>query len=441
MPATSPFTADTALEGSTIRRITLRLVPFLIVCYVVSFLDRVNVGFAALQMNHDLGFSNTIYGWGAGIFFVGYFLLEVPSNIALERVGARRWIARIMVSWGLVSGAMALVSGTWSFMALRFLLGCMEAGFFPGIILYLTYWFPREHRAKVVGIFMVAIPISSLLGSPVSGALLGLEGTAGLHGWQWLFILESIPAIVLGAAVFVWLPDRPAQAAWLPAPERTWLLARLEAERRLLATARPVPLLQVLTQRKVVLLAVVYSGATASSYGLTLWQPQIIKAFGLTNFQTGLVNAVPFAFACVAMIWWGRRSDQTGERLWHTAIPFFVLAAGLVASVAFASALVPTLLALCIAVVGVYMLKGPYWATATEMLPAATAAAGIAAINSLGNLAGFVGPFLIGAIKDETGSFALALLPLVAFAVLSGIVVLAMGRQVPVTAPAQSPAE
>ena len=428
--------ADT-LERSAIRRITMRLVPFLIVCYFVSFLDRVNVGFAALQMNHDLGFSNTVYGWGAGIFFVGYFLLEVPSNIALERYGARRWIARIMVSWGLVSAAMALVSGTWSFMALRFLLGCMEAGFFPGIILYLTYWFPREHRAKVVGIFMIAIPISSLLGSPISGALLGLEGVVGLHGWQWLFVLEAVPAIVLGFAVLRFLPDKPEAAAWLPTAERDWVLGRLEAERRLLATARHVPLWEVLTQRKVLLLSLVYMGSTASSYGLTLWQPQIIKSFGLTNFQTGLVNGVPFGIACVAMIWWGRRSDQTGERLWHTAIPFFVIAAGLVASVALASALLPTLLALCVAVVGVYMLKGPYWATTTEMLPAATAAAGIAAINSVGNLAGFVGPFLIGYIKDETGSFALALLPLVAFAIVSGLVVLGMGRQVPVTQAAE----
>ena len=427
----------TTVEQSAIRRITMRLVPFLIVCYFISFLDRVNVGFAALQMNTDLGFSATMYGWGAGIFFLGYFLFEVPSNMALERVGARKWIARIMVSWGLVSAAMALVSGPWSFMALRFLLGCMEAGFFPGIILYLTYWFPREHRAKVVGIFMIAIPISSLLGSPVSGALLGMDGIWGLRGWQWLFVLEAIPAVVMGFAVLIWLPDKPGSAAWLPAEERDWLLARLETERRLLATARKVPLWEVLSQRKVLLLALVYAGSAGASYGLTLWQPQIIKSFKLTDFQTGLVNGVPFGIACIAMIWWGRRSDRTGERLWHTAIPFFILAGGLVACMAVATYLVPTLLMLCVAVTGVYMLKGPFWATATEMLPAATAAAGIAAINSIGNLAGFVGPFLIGYIKDATGSFDLALVPLVVLAVVSGLVVLGMGRQVPVAQAAE----
>lgn len=428
------YADDAALESSAIKRITMRLVPFLIVCYFVSFLDRVNVGFAALEMNKDLGFSATVYGWGAGIFFLGYFLFEVPSNIALERFGARKWIARIMVSWGLVSAGMALVSGTWSFMGLRFLLGAMEAGFFPGIILYLTYWFPRAHRAKVVGIFMVAIPISSLLGSPISGAILGMTGIMGLRGWQWLFILEALPSVLLGFAVLVWLPDKPATARWLPQAERDWLARRLDAERRSTATAHTVPLWQILSQRKVLLLAVVYAGSVASSYGLTLWQPQIIKSFGLTNMETGLLNSVPFAFGCVAMIWWGRRSDIKRERLWHTAIPLFVIAGGLVACVAFSTVLLPTVLALCVTLLGVYAVKGPFWATATEMLPAATAAPGIAAINSIGNLAGFVGPFLIGYIKDTTGSFALGLLPLIAFAVVAGLVVLAMGRQTPVLA-------
>ena len=256
---------EAALERSAMRRVTWRLVPFLIACYFVAFLDRVNVGFAALQMNHDLGFSATVYGWGAGIFFLGYFLFEVPSNIALERVGARRWIARIMVTWGIVSAGTALVTGAWSFMGLRFLLGAMEAGFFPGIILYLTYWFPSEHRAKVVGIFMVAIPISSLLGSPVSGAILGMDGVLGLHGWQWLFILEAVPSVLLGFAVWAWLPDRPAAARWLPQDERDWLGRRLEAERQRMATARKVPLWQVVSQRKVLLLALVYAGSVASN--------------------------------------------------------------------------------------------------------------------------------------------------------------------------------
>lgn len=435
MPST---TDEAALERSAISRMTWRLVPFLIVCYFVSFLDRVNVGFAALQMNQDLGFSATVYGWGAGIFFIGYFLFEVPSNIALQRIGARKWIARIMISWGIVSGCMALVTGVWSFMTVRFLLGVMEAGFFPGIILYLTYWFPSEHRAKVIGIFMVAIPISSLLGSPVSGALLGMTGVLGLRGWQWLFVLEALPAVILGIVVLAWLPDRPAMALWMPQAERDWLTRKLEAERARSATTHKMPIWQVLSQRKVLLLALIYSGSVASSYGLTLWQPQILKSFGLTNLQTGLINSLPFAFGCAAMIWWGRRSDQKRERMWHTAIPMFVCAAGLVACVAFAASLVPTVLALCFTLLGVYAIKGPFWATATEMLPAATAAAGIAAINSLGNLAGFVGPFLIGVIKDATGSFALGLVPLIAFAVVAGLVVLFMGRQSPaIAAPAE----
>ena len=428
---------EAALERSAVRRVTLRLVPFLIVCYFVAFLDRVNVGFAALQMNKDLGFSPIVYGWGAGIFFFGYFLFEVPSNIALERVGARRWIARIMVSWGVVSAGTALVTGTWSFMALRFLLGAMEAGFFPGIILYLTYWFPSEHRAKVVGIFMVAIPISSLLGSPVSGLVLGMNDTLGLRGWQWLFILEAVPSVLLGLAVLRWLPDRPAAARWLPEAERDWLRRRLDAERERTAAAPAQSLWQVLSQRKVLLLALVYAGSVASNYGLTLWQPQIIKSFGLTDFETGLLNSVPFAFGCVAMVWWGRRSDRKRERLWHTALPLFTCAAGLVGCVAFAASLVPTVLALCVTLLGVYAVKGPFWATSTEVLPPATAAAGIAAINSVGNLAGFVGPFLIGAIKDATGSFALGLLPLIAFAVVAGFVGLAMGRRPAVTVPAE----
>jgi ACS family tartrate transporter-like MFS transporter len=314
----------------------------------------------------------------------------------------------------------------------------MEAGFFPGIILYLTYWFPSEHRAKVVGIFMVAIPVSSLLGSPISGAILGMSGVLGLRGWQWLFILEALPSVLLGLAVLVWLPDRPATASWLPPAERDWLGRRLEIERRRTATAQKVPLWQVLSQRKVLLLALVYAGSVASSYGLTLWQPQILKNFGLTDFQTGLMNSVPFAFGCAAMIWWGRRSDLKRERLWHTAIPLFVCAIGLVACMVFASSLLLTILALCFTLVGVYAVKGPFWATSTEMLPAATAAAGIAAINSIGNLAGFVGPFMIGYIKDATGSFTLGVVPLIAFAAVAGLVVLVMGKQTPVvTAPAE----
>ncbi len=418
---------DAELERSAIKRMTWRLLPFLIVAYFIAFVDRVNVGFAALQMNKDLGFTPTIYGWGAGIFFLGYFLFEVPSNIMLERFGARRWIMRIMISWGIVSGATALVTGTWSFIGLRFLLGAMEAGFFPGIILYLTYWFPSAHRARIVGIFMVAIPISSLLGSPVSSAILGMDGIMGLHGWQWLFMIEAIPSVVLGLFTLAWLPDRPATATWLPQAERDWLARRLADDEARIPAAPKTSLWKVLTHPRVLLLALVYAGSTASNYGLTLWQPQIIKSFGLTNMQVGLVNGLPFAFGVVAMIWWGRRSDQVQERRWHTALPLFLCGGGLVACLMFTT-LWPTMIALTVTLMGVYALKGPFWALTTEALPLSISAASIAAINSIGNLAGFVGPFMIGYIKEQTGSFVLGLLPLIGFAFVAGFTVLMMGR-------------
>jgi ACS family tartrate transporter-like MFS transporter len=422
------------------RRIGWRLVPFLILAYFVSFLDRVNVGFAAIQMNRDLGFTATIYGWGAGIFFLGYFLLEVPSNLALERFGARLWIARIMATWGVISACMALVEGPWSFIGLRFLLGAAEAGFFPGIILYLTYWFPSEYRARIVGIFMIAIPISSFLGSPISGALLGLSGW-GLRGWQWLFIIEGLPAVLMAGAVLWLLPDRPSSAAWLPAAERDWLERQLAAEAARNALRTKPPLWEVLRQKRVLLFAAIYAGSTASSYGLTLWTPQIIKGYGLGNFETGLLNSIPYGIASVAMVLWGRHSDRVRERRWHLALSFLILALGL-AGGTMLSGLVALVCALTVAAMGVYMLKGPFWALATEQLSPVTAAASIAAINAIGNLAGFVGPYLIGAIKDATGSFELSLVPLILFALISVGLSLVPGRARPAApAPAAAAAD
>ncbi|GAC1339962.1 MAG: MFS transporter [Acetobacteraceae bacterium] len=416
-------------------RIAWRLLPLLILAYFISFLDRVNVGFAAIQMNKDLGFTATVYGWGAGIFFLGYFLLEVPSNLALERFGARVWIARIMVTWGIISALMAFVTGIWSFVAMRFLLGAAEAGFFPGIILYLTYWFPSEYRARIVGMFMVAIPISSFLGSPVSGALLNLSGL-GLRGWQWLFIIEGLPAVLMAGAVLWLLPDRPAQARWLPAAERDWLTRQLDAEAARSALKVRPPLWQVLRDKRVLLFAAIYAGSTGSSYGLTLWTPQIIKGYGLGNFETGLLNSIPYGIACVAMVLWGRHSDRVGERRWHLALAFLLLTVGLLGGTVL-SGLAPLVGALTVAAAGVYMLKGPFWALATEHLSPVTAAASIAAINAIGNLAGFVGPYAIGAIKDATGSFELALLPLVGLALLAAGLSLVPGRtRLPTPAPA-----
>lgn len=427
-----------AMEQAVMRKVTMRIVPFLMLCYFIAFLDRVNVGFAGAEMRRALDLSATVFGFGAGVFFLAYFIFEVPSNLLMERFGARRWLARIMVTWGLVAAAMALVVGPLSFYGMRALLGLAEAGFFPGVILYLTYWFPRAHRARVVGIFMVAIPVSAFLGSPISGAILDVDGFLGLQGWQWLFILEAIPAVFLGLATLFWLPDRPANAAWLEPEQRAWLMRTLEAERQASAGEPRMSTWQIMLHKRVWALALIYAGSVATNYGLSFWQPQMIKAFGMSNFHAGLINAIPFFVGSFAMILWGRRSDRRNERVWHTAIALFVSAAGLAACL-WITALVPTVVALSMALVGCYALKGPFWALSTEFLAAGAAAAGIAQINAIGNLAGFVGPFLLGWIKDMTGSYALGMLPMILLAVAGGVTVLSMAR--PVTREVAVPAE
>jgi MFS family permease len=418
---------DETIETATMRRVSWRLMPFLLFAYLICYIDRVNVGFASLQMNKAVGIDPKTYGLGAGIFFIGYFLLEVPSNLALERFGARTWIARIMISWGIVSGAFALIGGPWSFLVLRFLLGAAEAGFFPGVILYLTYWFPAEQRAKIVGIFMVAIPVAGLTGSPISGALLGMDGVLGLGGWQWVFILEAIPAVLMGVFAFIWLTDRPEHAHWLQPAQRDWLVTKLEAERRRKSRVAPVSLWKVLSNKYVLVMALVYSGAAGASSGLALWQPQIIKSFGLSNFHTGLLNAVPYGIAAVLMVLWGRNSDRTGERVWHNAVPLFWMVLAIVATFGVTQLwmLIP-LLTLILA--GTYACKGPFWALSSEWLAAPVAAAGLAQINALGNLSGFVCNWLIGLIRAETGSFPLALMPIALLALAGAIAVVALGR-------------
>jgi MFS family permease len=423
---------EISLEKSTMRQVSLRLVPFLMLCYFTAFVDRVNAGFAALQMNKDVGLSSSVFGLGGGIFFIAYFLFEVPSNLALEKVGARVWIARIMITWGLISAAMALVVGPYSFYALRFLLGAAEAGFFPGVILYLTYWFPARYRAVIVAIFMVAIPASSFIGSPISAALLGLEGLAGLHGWQWMFILEGLPAVLLGIVTLGVLRNGPQEVRWLTPEQQAWLSTRLNAER---ATARHVQhmsLWRVMWNKYVLAAALVYAGSSGASACLSIWQPQIIKSFGLTNMETGFLNALPFGVASVIMVLWGRMSDRTGERVWHTAVPLAITAATL-ASTLLTNSLLPTIAILCLAVTGTYAIKGPFWALSTEWLSASTAAVGIAQINAIGNLGGFLGTYLLGVIKDATGSYGLGLLPLVALTAAGSIMVLIMGRGHPRT--------
>jgi MFS transporter, ACS family, tartrate transporter len=431
---------DRTVEARTMRRVALRIVPFLMVCYFVSFLDRVNLGFAALQMVRDLGLSPSVFGFGGGIFFVSYFFFEVPSNLALERFGARRWIARIMITWGVLAGGMALVTGPRSLYLMRLLLGAAEAGFFPGVILYLTYWFPARYRARVLALFTVAIPVSSFLGSPISAALLGADGWLGLRGWQWMFIIEAVPAVLLGVVCLVALTDRPADARWLALDERDWLIGALERESRRERLVSNVSLWQILGNKHVLVLSIALTGSTAVSSGLQLWQPQIIKSYGLTNMETGLLNSIPFALASVVMIWWGSRSDRTGERIWHAALPLILTAVSLASAVLFDS-LFSIIVILCLAVIGIYAGKGPVWAVSTEWLSANTAAAGLAQINALSNLAGFGTTYVMGVIKDATGRFSLALIPLVALAALAAVAILVMGRsQEGILGPKDAPA-
>ncbi|MDB5630095.1 MAG: permease, partial [Tardiphaga sp.] len=381
-------TAAGEIERSTIRAISWRLIPFLILAYFLSYLDRVNLSFAALTMNADLKFSPLVFSWGAGIFFIGYFLFEVPSNIALEKFGARRWIARIMVTWGAISALMAIVSGPWSFYALRFLLGVAEAGFFPGIILYLTYWYPAEYRARFLAAFAVAVPVSTVIGAPVSGLLLGLDGMMGLRGWQWLFIIEGIPSVILGVVTWFYLTDRPEKAAWLTAEQKAWLSAKLASEQAAKHSSGHMTLRQALTSSKVLVLSAVYFGFVAALYGMQFWLPQIVKAFGFSNAQTGFVTAVPYLFGAIAMIAWARHSDQTRERVWHVGLPLLLIAAALFVS-GYVTDPVIVMGALIVAAIGVFCTFGVFWTLPTAWLSGTAAAGGIAMINSIGNLAGF----------------------------------------------------
>lgn len=418
-----------ALETATMRKVGLRLIPFLVLCYFIAYVDRVNVGFAALTMNHDLGLSATAFGIGGGLFFVAYVLCEVPSNLALEKVGARLWIARIMITWGLVGAGSAFVTGPYSFAVARFLLGAAEAGFFPGVILYLTYWFPKQYRARIVAMFMVAIPLSSFFGSPISTALLTLDGMGGLRGWQWLLILEAIPAIMLGLATLVVLPSKPREARFLTEAEKNWLEGRLELERQAASGAHSGhgSIWSVLTDKQVWLLALIYAGSSATSNTLSLWMPQILKSFGLSNFQTGLLNMIPFGIASVFMILWGLRADKTGERIWSTALPLALTATGFALTLT-TNSLPVTLVLLSLVLLGNYAIKGPFFALATEMLPPASAAAGIAAINTLAHLGTGAITSLIGVLRETTGSFPVALLPLCALTAIGAGVVLWIGR-------------
>ena len=415
------------LQARTMRRVSLRIVPFIMLLYFVAFIDRVNIGFAALTMNKDLGFSPSVFGFGAGIFFWGYFLFEVPSNVVLDKVGARLWIARVMFTWGLVSAAMALVQGQTSFFVLRFLLGAAEAGFFPGIILYLSYWFPARQRATVTALFMAAAPLSTILGSPLSTAILEMHGLLGLKGWQWLFLLEALPAILLGLVVLKFMTDQPGQAKWLADDERAWLVAAMQAERAERSVSASHSIWQGLTDSRVLALSLIYFGTSAGLYTLGVWAPQIIKSFGLSNMEVGLLNAVPPTIAVVAMYLWSWHSDRTNERTWHVVIACLAAAAGL-ALAGLSSGVASVVAALVLVNVGISAAKPPLWSMPTLFLAGPAAASGIATINSIGNLGGFAGPAMIGWIKDQTGSFEGGLYFVAALLLLSATLTLLLAR-------------
>ena len=410
---------DRTLEQSTMRKVYLRLLPFAVLSYVLAYIDRINVSFAGLTMRGDLGMSAGTFGFAVGMFYWGYFIFEVPSNVILEKVGARIWIARIMITWGILAGLTAVVTGSTSFAIVRFLLGVAEAGFFPGIILYFTYWFPSHHHARIVSGFLVGLPVAVAVGAPISTGLLGLDGLFGLRGWQVMYIAEAIPTVVIGVITFFVLTDRPEQASFLTAEERNWLVTTIAAERRATEAVRKFTLWQALYNPKVLLLALNYLGIVTASLGMLIFIPQMIKSLGnYSNMTVGWLTMIPYTCGAIAMVVWGRISDRMNERRWNLFIGCVFSTVGLV----IAGMTMGTWWALAgmsIAAMGFYGSKGPFFAMPPMFLSGAGLAAGIAWINSIGNLGGFFGPWYVGVMKDLTGNYAgglygLALLGLIA---------------------------
>jgi MFS transporter, ACS family, tartrate transporter len=404
-PCTDRYDSKERLEKRVIRRITLRLIPFMFILYIIAYLDRINVGFAALQMNDELNLSHAIFGIGSGIFFIGYFLFEIPSNLILHRVGARLWIARIMISWGIIAAAMMFVTGPKSFYALRFLLGIAEAGFFPGMILYLTYWFPVKYLARTVALFMMATPLAGVIGGPISGALLSMHGLGSISGWQWLFLIEGLPAVLLGFVVLLYLPEHPEKAAWIPQDERDWLLLQLAKEGREKSNEQERNFLQAVKSPRVWLLCVIYFSLVVAMYGFTLWMPLIFKSLShLNDFFIGVISLFPYLAAAVFMVIVAISSDRSGERRLHMAASLMLAALGFILSAA-VNGSAGKLLCFTLCAMGIWGALGPFWAFAGSFLSGTGAAGGIALINSIGNLGGFAGPSLMGVFRDCTGSY------------------------------------
>ncbi|MBB5551273.1 MFS transporter [Rhizobium lentis] len=422
-PIAGAYPAE-ATEDWAYGKVFWRIVPFLMLCYVVAYLDRVNVGFAKLQMSSELGLSEAAYGIGAGIFFIGYFLFEVPSNIIMNKVGARVWIARIMITWGVISAAFMFTSSETVFYVLRFLLGVAEAGFFPGIILYLTSWYPAHRRAKIITTFMSAIPVSAIFGNPLSGLLMdSFHGTHGLSGWQWMFLIEAVPAILFGVATFFYLDDRIADATWLDDEEKRVLTANIEAENQA-KTASPHSISGTLTDRHVWLMCLIYFCFVLGQYGLNFWMPTIVKASGVSgNLNIGLISAIPYICTFVAMLALGRSADRLRERRWHLVVPALIAAGGFIAATIATSTTV-SIICLSLAAAGAISCAPLFWSLPTAFLAGTGAAAGIAWINSVGNLAGFLGPFLVGYLKDFTGTNSAGMYLLAAALVIGSLAVL-----------------
>ncbi len=425
------------------RKLYLRLLPFAIVVYFFCYLDRINVGFAALTMNKDIGLGAAAFGMSAGAFYLGYCLFEVPSNIILDKVGARIWIARIMVTWGFASAATAFVVGPTSFLTVRFLLGVAEAGLFPGIVLLFTYWFPDHHRARIISGFTLALPVSVALGAPISTAILGMDGVLGIAGWKWIYILEGIPTVLLGIGVLFYLTDKPAQAKWLTAEEKQWLISTLESERRAVEAKRKFSVWQAMVDPKVLLLSANYLGIVTASLGIVLFIPQMIKSLGATNMGTGFATMLAYICGAVSMVVWGWVSDRMGERRWNLFWACVVATIGLViAGLTMGSWW--ALAGLCIATAGFYGTKGPFWSMPSMLLTGTAAAGGIAWINSIGNAGGFFGPTIVGWIKEVTGSYSGGLYGLAAFTGVAALIAafaLHIPRQVPLRGRVGVPAE
>ena len=396
-------------QRQIIMKVSWRLLPLIVLCYLINYIDRTNVSFAALTMNKDLGLSSFMYGLGAGIFFLSYAFFEVPSNIVLQKVGARLWIARIMITWGIISGLMSMATGPISFLALRFALGMAEAGFFPGMIFYLTQWFPRTVRARAISTLYIAVPASNAVASIISGAILStMNGTLGLKGWQWVFIIEAIPAVLLAFVVLVLMTDRPALAKWLKPEEREWLDGELEAERKEVESVGRLTMLQALTDSRVLVLSAIYFTGVTGSYGLVFFMPQIVKSLGMSNLMTGFVTAIPYVFGTIGLIAWGYSSDRRKERRWHLIVSTGLASMGFVLA-AVSSHSYWAVVGMAVAAVGIYGSRPSFWPMPSLFLTGGAAAVGMALINSIGNLGGYLGPIVVGKIKDTTGHFEWAL--------------------------------